>query len=74
MRFLPICAVFHRKRLTGSKILGITISSRNGDMVRRIGNHARDDSVAGLSKLARSAAIAVVVKQELNIIPLRQGK
>ncbi|THK37590.1 hypothetical protein EHS39_13175 [Ensifer sp. MPMI2T] len=30
--------------------------------------------MARLSKLARSTAIAVVVNQELNIIPLRQGK
>ncbi|MBD9507426.1 MULTISPECIES: hypothetical protein [Sinorhizobium/Ensifer group] len=47
---------------------------RNGEMTRRLGNHARGVSVAGLSKLARFATIAFVVKQELNIIPLRQGK
>ncbi|MQX42026.1 hypothetical protein GHK58_17825 [Sinorhizobium meliloti] len=41
-------------------------------MVRRIGNHARDVSVAGL--VEAWPFIAVVVNQELNIIPLRQGK
>jgi hypothetical protein len=47
---------------------------RNGEMTRRLGNHARDVSVAGLSELVRFATSTLVVKQELNIIPLRQGK
>ncbi|MBL3683905.1 hypothetical protein F2981_00350 [Sinorhizobium meliloti] len=42
-------------------------------MVRRIGS-CQGRFSAGLSKLARFTAIAVVVNQELNIIPLRQGK
>ncbi|NOV21085.1 hypothetical protein C6558_25335 [Ensifer sp. NM-2] len=48
--------------------------ARNGEMTRRLGYHASSASVAGLSELARFATIAIVVNQELNIIPLRQGK